>query len=142
MERWHYSVPSLIAPPSGYGDFTYVRTAEVWLYVAVVPDLYSRNAVGWSMSSGMTAQLVIDALMMALRRRGKSIQLMHHSDSKDVGDIRDPDPVSASTVNSRLSLLAKRIDGRPLIERGDLYPRTALILLACMILAARCLPHV
>ena len=61
-------------------DFTYVWTAEGWLYVAVVLDLYSRRAVGWSMSSGMTAQLVIDALMMALWRRGKPTQLMHHSD--------------------------------------------------------------
>jgi DNA-binding transcriptional LysR family regulator len=40
-----------------------------------VLDLYSRRAVGWSMSSGMTAQLVIDALMMALWSRGKPIQL-------------------------------------------------------------------
>ena len=61
-------------------DFTYVWTAEGWLYVAVVLDLYSRRAVGWSMSSSMTAQLVIDALMMALWRRGKPTQLMHHSD--------------------------------------------------------------
>ena len=61
-------------------DFTYVWTAEGWLYVAVVLDLYSRRAVGWSMSSSMTAQLVIDALMMALWRRGKPTSLMHHSD--------------------------------------------------------------
>ena len=61
-------------------DFTYVWTAEGWLYVAVVLDLYSRHTVGSSMSSSMTAQLVIDALMMALWRRGKPTQLMHHSD--------------------------------------------------------------
>ena len=61
-------------------DFTYVWTAEGWLYVAVVLDLYSRRAVGWSMSAGMTAQLVTDALMMALWRRGKPESLMHHSD--------------------------------------------------------------
>ena len=47
-------------------DFTYVWTAEGWLYVAVVLDLFSRRVVGWSMSSGMTAQLVTDALVMAL----------------------------------------------------------------------------
>ncbi|MBC7702554.1 MAG: DDE-type integrase/transposase/recombinase [Rhodoferax sp.] len=39
-------------------DFTYVWTAEGWLYVAVVIDLFSRRVVGWSMSSSMTAQLV------------------------------------------------------------------------------------
>ncbi|MEQ1579955.1 MAG: IS3 family transposase [Steroidobacteraceae bacterium] len=61
-------------------DFTYLWTAEGWLYVAVVLDLYSRRAVGWSMSQGMTAQLVTDALMMALWRRGKPESLMHHSD--------------------------------------------------------------
>ena len=61
-------------------DFTYLWTAEGWLYVAVVLDLYSRRVVGWSMSKDMTAQLVTDALMMALWRRGRPEQLMHHSD--------------------------------------------------------------
>jgi putative transposase len=61
-------------------DFTYLWTAEGWLYVAVVLDLYSRRAVGWSMSCGMTSQLVTDALMMAMWRRGKPEALMHHSD--------------------------------------------------------------
>ena len=61
-------------------DFTYVWTAEGWLFVAAVLDLYSRKVVGWSMSAQMTAQLVIDALMMAIWRRGKPIELLHHSD--------------------------------------------------------------
>jgi len=61
-------------------DFTYVWTAEGWLYVAVVLDLFSRKVVGWSMSSEMTAQLVLDALLMAIWRRGKPIELLHHSD--------------------------------------------------------------
>lgn len=61
-------------------DFTCVWTAEGWLYVAVVLDLFSRKVVGWSMSSEMTAQLVLDALMMAIWRRGKPIELLHHSD--------------------------------------------------------------
>lgn len=61
-------------------DFTYVWTAEGWLYVAVVLDLYSRRIVGWSMKSEMTAQLVIDALVMAVWRRGKPKELLHHSD--------------------------------------------------------------
>lgn len=39
------------------GDFTYIWTAEGWLYVAVVLDLYSRRAVGWSMQSSMGSQL-------------------------------------------------------------------------------------
>ena len=61
-------------------DFTYVWTAQGWLYVAVVIDLYSRKIVGWSMSASMTSTLVIDALMMAVWRRGKPTQLLHHSD--------------------------------------------------------------
>jgi len=61
-------------------DFTYLWTAEGWLYVAVVLDLYSRRVVGWSMQSSMTAQLVTDALMMAVWRRGRPDALLHHSD--------------------------------------------------------------
>ena len=61
-------------------DFTYVWTAEGWLYVAAVVDLFSRRVVGWSMSAAMTAQLVTDALLMAVWRRGKPRALLHHSD--------------------------------------------------------------
>ena len=61
-------------------DFTYVWTAEGWLYVAAVIDLFSRRVVGWSMSAEMTAQLVTDALVMAIWRRGKPDALLHHSD--------------------------------------------------------------
>jgi len=61
-------------------DFTYIWTAEGWLYVACVLDLFSRRVVGWSMSATMTAQLVTDALVMAIWRRGKLDALLHHSD--------------------------------------------------------------
>ena len=61
-------------------DFTYLWTAEGWLYVAAVIDLFSRRVVGWSMSAEMTAQLVTDALVMAIWRRGKPDALLHHSD--------------------------------------------------------------
>jgi putative transposase len=61
-------------------DFTYVWTAEGWLYVAAVVDLFSRRVVGWSMNAEMTAQLVTDALVMAIWRRGKPDALLHHSD--------------------------------------------------------------
>lgn len=61
-------------------DFTYIWTGEGWLYVAAVIDLFSRRVVGWSMSASMTAQLVADALLMAVWRRGKPDALMHHSD--------------------------------------------------------------
>jgi putative transposase len=61
-------------------DFTYIWTAEGWLYVAVVLDLFSRRIVGWSMSASMTAELVTNALMMAVWRRGRPRELLHHSD--------------------------------------------------------------
>lgn len=61
-------------------DFTYIWTAQGWLYVAVVLDLYSRRIVGWSMSATMTAELVTDALVMAIWRRGRPRELLHHSD--------------------------------------------------------------
>ncbi len=47
-------------------DFTYLWTAEGWLYVAAVIDLFSRRVVGWSMNNRMTSQLVTDALIMAI----------------------------------------------------------------------------
>ena len=69
-------------------DFTYVWTAEGWLYVAGVIDLFSRRVVGWSMSAAMTAQLVTDALMMAIWRRGKPDALLHHSDRGSQGGFK------------------------------------------------------
>jgi len=61
-------------------DFTYVWTREGWLYVAVVLDLFSRRVVGWAMQSAMTSQLVMDALVMAVWRRGPATSVLHHSD--------------------------------------------------------------
>ena len=61
-------------------DFTYIWTAEGWLYVAVVLDLFSRRIVGWSMKADRDASLVMDALMTGVWRRGKADALLHHSD--------------------------------------------------------------
>jgi transposase InsO family protein len=61
-------------------DITYVPTAEGWLYLAVVLDLYSRRIVGWAMSDSLHRQLVIDALQMALTTRQPLPGLLHHSD--------------------------------------------------------------
>ncbi len=62
------------------GDITYLWTDEGWLYLATVIDLYSRLVVGWSMSERMTAQLVCDALKMALWRRRMPTGVIVHSD--------------------------------------------------------------
>jgi len=61
-------------------DITYLATDEGWLYLAVVVDLYSRQVVGWAMSDRMKANLVCDALQMALRRRGLPSGIIVHSD--------------------------------------------------------------
>ena len=62
------------------GDITYVWTAEGWLYVAVLVDLYARKVVGWAMSSHGDATLVQEALRMALGRRQPTAGLLHHAD--------------------------------------------------------------
>ena len=61
-------------------DITYVPTAEGWLYLAVVLDLYSRRIVGWAMRDSLHRQLVIEALQMALTARQPPPGLLHHSD--------------------------------------------------------------
>lgn len=62
----------------------YIWTVEGWLYVAAVTDLFSRRVVGWSMKAEMTAQLVADAFVMAIWRRGRPDVLLHHSDSQRI----------------------------------------------------------
>ena len=62
------------------GDFTYIDTAEGWLYLAVVLDLFSRKVVGWSMAEQMDTALVENALRMALLARQPDVSLLHHSD--------------------------------------------------------------
>lgn len=60
-------------------DITYIATDEGWLYLAVILDLFSRRIVGWSMAETMEAEIVKDALAMALSQRNPS-NLVHHSD--------------------------------------------------------------
>jgi transposase InsO family protein len=68
-------------PNTAWGaDITYIPTADGWLYLAVVEDLFSRMIVGWSMDETMTSRLVVDALDMALRRRAPGAGLLAHSD--------------------------------------------------------------
>ncbi len=62
------------------GDITYVRTAEGWLYLAVVIDLFSRRVIGWSMDRFIGAELALSALKMAVSQRKPSQGLIFHSD--------------------------------------------------------------
>jgi putative transposase len=61
-------------------DITYIETAEGWLYLAGVLDLFSRKVVGWAMSEQIDTALVQAALQMALQRRHPEADLLHHSD--------------------------------------------------------------
>lgn len=61
-------------------DITYVQTAEGWLYLAAILDLFSRKIVGWAMSEHIDTALVLKALAMALLHRQPSPKLLFHSD--------------------------------------------------------------
>lgn len=61
-------------------DITYVPTAEGWLYLAVVLDLFSRRVVGWATADHLRSELTCDALRMALEHRKPRGELLHHSD--------------------------------------------------------------
>jgi len=61
-------------------DITYLRSWEGWLYLVAVQDLYSRRIVGWAMADHLRAELVTDALQMALAQRRPERGLIWHSD--------------------------------------------------------------
>jgi putative transposase len=61
-------------------DITYIGTDEGWLYLAVVMDLYSRRIVGWATADHLKAELVQEALRMAIAQREPGNGLVHHSD--------------------------------------------------------------
>jgi putative transposase len=69
------------APNMAYvSDIIYIRTGAGWLYLATVLDLYARKVVGWAMAPSMPAQLVCDALNMAIQQRQPAAGLVVHSD--------------------------------------------------------------
>src|SRR5690606_26976768 len=61
-------------------DITYLRSWQGWVYLAAIQDLYSRRIVGWQMADHMRAELVTDALKMAVAARKPAPGLIHHSD--------------------------------------------------------------
>jgi transposase InsO family protein len=61
-------------------DSTFIPSRQGWLFLAVVIDLYSRQVLGWAMGNRNNAQLVQDALTMAVWRRGKVKSVIVHSD--------------------------------------------------------------
>jgi transposase InsO family protein len=61
-------------------DITYIDTAEGWLYLATILDLFSRRIVGWAMDEHMETSLAQSAWNMAVSQRNPSAELLHHSD--------------------------------------------------------------
>jgi len=63
------------------GDITYVRTWEGWLYLATVLDVFSRRVIGWALAIHLRAELVCDALRMAVATRSGNVAgVIFHSD--------------------------------------------------------------
>jgi transposase InsO family protein len=63
-----------------FGDITYIRTWEGWLYLAVLVDAYSRKVVGWAMADHLRTELASGALHMAVTTRQPKPGLVHHTD--------------------------------------------------------------
>jgi putative transposase len=61
-------------------DITYIRIANGFVFLAVILDLFSRRAIGWAISKTIDGDLVINALKMAIERRGPPQGCIHHSD--------------------------------------------------------------
>lgn len=92
--RWRRGAPDVAPAPDLVGrrfsparpdvlwaaDVTQFRTAQGWLHLAVVIDLYSRRVVGWAMGTSPDTDLVFDAILMGFRRRRPDQRLIHHSD--------------------------------------------------------------
>jgi transposase InsO family protein len=71
--------PAAAPPRTWAADITYIPTGEGWLYLAVILDLATRAVVGWGLRARLDQELALDALRMALGRRGAPAAL-HHSD--------------------------------------------------------------
>ncbi len=96
-------------------DITYIWTEEGWLYLAVVMDLYSRSIVGWSLSKRMKTSLVMNALQMALWRRGMPKNVIVHSDRG-----------SQYCSHAYQQLLANNQLISSMSKRGDCYDNAAM----------------
>jgi transposase InsO family protein len=96
-------------------DITYIPTAEGWLYLAAVMDLFSRKIVGWAMRDHMQVELASAALTMAIRRQRPQAGLIHHSDrgvQYASGAYRDA--LSGAGITASMSRKADCYDNAPM----------------------------
>jgi putative transposase len=107
---------SALAPNTKWvSDTTFVWTAEGWLSVAVIFDLFSRLVVGWAMSANNDEELVSNALEMALARRSPPSEMLLHSDQGS--------PYTATAYLRRLQELAMVVS---MSRTGDCYDNAAM----------------
>jgi putative transposase len=98
MRRWTVGKPSVLIPnllqrqftvtrsnKAWVTDITYIRTWQGWLYLAVVMDLFSRKIVGWSTAPTIHRELVLDAVLMAVRKRRPRGTLIHSDQGGQYG---------------------------------------------------------
>jgi putative transposase len=98
MRRWSVGKPSVLIPnllkrqftvtrrnKAWVTDITDIRTWQGWLYLAVVMDLFSRKIVGWSAKPTIHRELVLDAVLMAVRRRRPRGTLIHSDQGTQFG---------------------------------------------------------
>jgi transposase InsO family protein len=96
-------------------DVTFVPTAEGWLYLAAVLDLYSRRIIGWAMSATQNTELVVQALQMAIGRRQPGRGTIHHSDrGKQYGSSRYRDVLDAKHFAVSMSGTGNCYDNAPM----------------------------
>jgi putative transposase len=79
-------------------DITYIRTWQGWLYLAVVMDLFSRMIVGWAAMPTIHRELVLNAVLMAVRRRQPRGALIHSDQALSLGAMPGGD--SAGRITS------------------------------------------
>jgi transposase InsO family protein len=104
------------APDRAYvGDITYLSTAQGWLYLAVVIDLFSRAVVGWAMAEHMRTPLVNHALMMAIQRRRPPPGLVMHTDQG-----------SQYGADSYLAILARHSIQPSMSRKGDCWDNAVI----------------
>jgi transposase InsO family protein len=92
------------------GDITYIPTAQGWLYLAVVIDLYSRRIVGWSLANHLRAELVIAALAQALQTRAICGTIFHSDRGSQYGSTAYRRRLAAAGLRQSMSARANPYD--------------------------------
>jgi transposase InsO family protein len=93
-------------------DFTYIDTADGWLSLALVLDVFSHKIVGWAMENHLETSLVEQALQMALTRRQPNLNaLLDHSDrGSQYASLTDQQRLAAHQVTVSMSKTADPYD--------------------------------